>query len=92
MTSLYATPASASLSSEVSSHSSNSSRPHPRLTSDSQQPPLAEEAFLTSSNDMDDSEQPGVGEEDEDAATTSENQQQQPLQSTYANPLRFLYL
>ena len=73
MTSLYATAQTAS-SAEVSSASIRTGSPHPRP-----QPPLAEEAFLTESEEM---------LEDVQASAAPSPPQQQ----TYANPLRFLYL
>ena len=73
MTSLYATAQTAS-SAEVSSASIRTGSPHPRP-----QPPLAEEAFLTESDEM---------LEDVQASAAPSPPQQQ----TYANPLRFLYL
>ena len=74
MTSLYATAQTAS-SAEVSSASIRTGSPHPRP-----QPPLAEEAFLTESEEM---------LEDQVQASAAPSP---PQQQTYANPLRFLYL
>ena len=77
MTSLYATAQTAS-SAEVSSSSIRTGSPHPPRP----QPPLAEEAFLTESEEV---------LEDSSGATAA-HPPPPPQQQTYANPLRFLYL